>query len=67
MMIGGPDEAVKQLDPIFKTLAPGMGDIPRHPGPAATSRGPPRRATSTAAPRAPATSSRWSTTASSTA
>jgi 6-phosphogluconate dehydrogenase len=29
MMIGGPDEAVQRLDPIFKTLAPGLGDIPR--------------------------------------
>ena len=33
MMIGGPKEAVQQLDPIFKTLAPGRGDIPRTPGP----------------------------------
>jgi 6-phosphogluconate dehydrogenase len=32
MMIGGPKEAVQQLDPIFKTLAPGRGDIPRTPG-----------------------------------
>jgi 6-phosphogluconate dehydrogenase len=32
MMIGGPDAAVKQLDPIFKTLAPGRGEIPRTPG-----------------------------------
>src|SRR6202166_288935 len=32
MMIGGPNEAVEQLDPIFKTLAPGKGDIPRTPG-----------------------------------
>jgi 6-phosphogluconate dehydrogenase len=32
MMIGGPREAVHHLDPIFKTLAPGMGDIPRTPG-----------------------------------
>jgi 6-phosphogluconate dehydrogenase len=32
MMIGGPKEAVQQLDPIFKTLAPGIGDIPRTPG-----------------------------------
>jgi len=32
MMIGGPDEAVKRLDPIFKTLAPGTGDIARTPG-----------------------------------
>jgi 6-phosphogluconate dehydrogenase len=32
MMIGGPDQAVHHLDPIFKTLAPGIGDIPRTPG-----------------------------------
>jgi len=32
MMIGGPKEAVARLDPIFKTLAPGRGDIPRTPG-----------------------------------
>ncbi len=32
MMIGGPDSAVHHLDPIFKTLAPGSGDIPRTPG-----------------------------------
>lgn len=32
MMIGGSDQAVKQLDPIFKTLAPGRGDIGRTPG-----------------------------------
>jgi len=32
MMIGGPDKAVQHLDPILKTLAPGVGDIPRTPG-----------------------------------
>jgi len=32
LMIGGPAEAVQRLDPIFKTLAPGRGDIPRTPG-----------------------------------
>jgi 6-phosphogluconate dehydrogenase len=32
MMIGGPEAAVKHLDPIFKTLAPGIGDIARTPG-----------------------------------
>jgi 6-phosphogluconate dehydrogenase len=32
MMIGGPDKAVQRLDPIFKTLAPGRGEIPRTPG-----------------------------------
>ena len=32
MMIGGEDDVVKHLDPIFATLAPGIGDIPRTPG-----------------------------------
>jgi 6-phosphogluconate dehydrogenase len=32
LMIGGPEPAVWHLDPIFKTLAPGRGDIPRTPG-----------------------------------
>jgi 6-phosphogluconate dehydrogenase len=32
MMIGGEDDIVKHLDPIFDTLAPGIGDIPRTPG-----------------------------------
>jgi 6-phosphogluconate dehydrogenase len=32
MMIGGPKEVVQQLDPIFKTLAPGRGNTPRTPG-----------------------------------
>src|SRR5580704_10951998 len=32
MMIGGEDQSVQRLDPIFKTLAPGIGDIPRTPG-----------------------------------
>src|SRR5712672_3953966 len=32
MMIGGPEAAVRHLDPIFKTLAPGVGNIARTPG-----------------------------------
>src|SRR6185437_4888912 len=32
LMIGGQREAVDHLDPIFATLAPGLGDIPRTPG-----------------------------------
>jgi 6-phosphogluconate dehydrogenase len=32
MMIGGEADAVKRLDPIFATLAPGAGSIPRTPG-----------------------------------
>src|SRR2546429_5996092 len=31
-MIGGENNVVKHLDPIFKTLAPGRGDAPRTPG-----------------------------------
>ena len=31
MMIGGPDATVARLDPIFDTLAPGVGDEPRTP------------------------------------
>ncbi|HJU16269.1 MAG TPA: decarboxylating 6-phosphogluconate dehydrogenase [Stellaceae bacterium] len=32
LMIGGDKAAVERLDPIFATLAPGRGDIPRTPG-----------------------------------
>jgi 6-phosphogluconate dehydrogenase len=32
MMIGGEADVVRHLDPIFATLAPGRGDIPRTPG-----------------------------------
>ncbi len=32
MMIGGEKDVVQHLDPIFATLAPGIGDIPRTPG-----------------------------------
>ena len=32
MMIGGEQPVVKHLDPIFATLAPGIGDIARTPG-----------------------------------
>jgi 6-phosphogluconate dehydrogenase len=31
-MIGGEAEVVQRLDPIFRALAPGRGDIPRTPG-----------------------------------
>src|SRR3954453_5421230 len=31
-MIGGPDSAVERLDPIFKTLGPGMESGERTPG-----------------------------------
>jgi 6-phosphogluconate dehydrogenase len=32
MMIGGDKQVVDRLDPIFGTLAPGIGDIPHTPG-----------------------------------
>src|SRR4051812_9383904 len=32
MMIGGEEDIVRHLDPIFSTLAPGMGNIPRTTG-----------------------------------
>jgi 6-phosphogluconate dehydrogenase len=32
LMIGGPDEAVRRLDPIFRTLAPGVESAARTPG-----------------------------------
>ena len=32
LMIGGEEPTVKHLEPIFATLAPGIGDIPRTPG-----------------------------------
>jgi 6-phosphogluconate dehydrogenase len=32
MMIGGDQSAAQRLDPIFATLAPGPGEIPRTPG-----------------------------------
>src|SRR4029078_4492482 len=32
LMIGGETEVVKHLDPVFRTLAPGRGDITRTPG-----------------------------------
>ena len=32
LMIGGPKDAVARLDPVFKTLAPGVGDVAPTPG-----------------------------------
>ncbi|HEU4463300.1 MAG TPA: decarboxylating 6-phosphogluconate dehydrogenase [Solirubrobacterales bacterium] len=32
LMIGGPDAAVERLDPIFASLAPGLGEAERTPG-----------------------------------
>ena len=65
-MLGGDKQAVTDLDPIFKTLAPGLGNIPRTPG-MAEAGGTAEAATSIAVHPAPDISSRWFTTASSTA
>ena len=65
MMIGGEAEAVKHLDPVFATLAPGRGDIPPTPGrrrPAER----PSKGICIAGRMAPAISSKWCTTALST-
>jgi 6-phosphogluconate dehydrogenase len=32
LMIGGPDDAVAHLDPLFRSLAPGVASAPRTPG-----------------------------------
>jgi 6-phosphogluconate dehydrogenase len=32
LMIGGPTDIVRRLDPVFLTLAPGLGSIPKTPG-----------------------------------
>jgi 6-phosphogluconate dehydrogenase len=32
LMVGGPRGPVDRLEPVFRTLAPGRGDIPRTPG-----------------------------------
>jgi 6-phosphogluconate dehydrogenase len=32
LMIGGPDQVVRRLDPIFRALAPGFGTVDRTPG-----------------------------------
>jgi 6-phosphogluconate dehydrogenase len=58
LMIGGEGDAVLHLDPIFKTFAPGRGDIPRTPARerfVARS----RRVISIAGLPAPAISSKW--------
>ena len=62
-----PEAAVQHLDPIFKTLAPGTGRHPAARRDARRSAAPPSTATCIAVRTAPAISSRWSTTASSTA
>ncbi len=56
LMVGGDDEAVERLVPVFEALAPGLGEAPRTPGRSGRPRRRRRRAGSTAARPAPATS-----------
>ena len=58
MMIGGDKAVVDRLDPIFKALAPGAGDIPRTPSIARAAIPESSKATSTPARSAPGISSR---------
>jgi 6-phosphogluconate dehydrogenase len=32
LMVGGPDEAFAHIEPVLKTIAPGVGDVERTPG-----------------------------------
>ena len=66
LMIGGERGIVKHLDPIFVALAPGVDAAPRGRPAAIRSRAPPSRDTFTAVQTAPATSSKWCITVSST-
>ena len=66
LMIGGEEAIVTHLDPIFKSLAPGVGSA-AHTGTRPGSPLPRKMATFAAAPTAQAISSRWFTTASNTA
>src|SRR5471032_2248222 len=69
LMIGGEKDTVAHITPLFATLAPGAKAAEPTPGRRASTMDAtaPTRAICTAARTAPATSSRWSTTASSTA
>ena len=66
LMIGGEADVVKHLDPIFKSLAPGVATSRAHPD-AKSSTAPPNWVICTVVQMAPVTSSRWSTTELSTA
>lgn len=32
LMVGGPEEAFRRIEPVLKTIAPGSGEVPRTPG-----------------------------------
>jgi Predicted 6-phosphogluconate dehydrogenase len=65
LMIGGEDEPVRRLDPIFMTIAP--GESCEEPTPGRTRHGTAEHGYLHCGPNGPGTSSRWCTTASSTA
>ena len=67
MMIGGDKTLVDRLDPIFATLAPGAGSIPKTPGREHDDVRVTNRAIFMPVPPAAAISSRWCITASNTA
>ena len=54
-MVGGPDEAITIIDPVLKSIAPGVGDIERTPG-RSGELAPEEQGTCTAGHPAPATS-----------
>ena len=56
MMMGGSKESADRLDPIFKTLAPGVGDVRLQLRGAQAKRAPPSKAICIAARPAPAIS-----------
>ncbi len=56
LMIGGPQTAVDRLDPIFASLAPGVGSAPRTPGREGGAAHRQRTVTCTAGQTAPGTS-----------
>ena len=56
LMIGGEDDVVEHLDPLFKTIAPGVEAAPRTPGRTGEPVARTSRATCTAARTAPGTS-----------
>ena len=56
LMIGGETAIVEHLDPILRTIAPGVDAAPRTPREDRRAASPPRTAISTAVPPAPATS-----------
>ena len=67
LMIGGEEQVVKHLDPIFKSIAPGLEGGAAHSRKERDAAVPPSMDICIAGRPVPATSSKWSTTASNTA